>query len=196
MTTVEYTQDYVCYGLGIDSEVWSDMSKEDRIGAYQDKYAELKWAEVQPNRMNPEFKVRLTDALLSGKYKQGKHRLLTVEEDGDHFCCLGVGCDLVKPDGWGDVFIDSNTEHGKFKSRNFNFKEYATVGTLPRPLWEELGLDECGTFAVWGELDNRGKSYSEDDLSYGSEMERISLAQLNDAGFTFAQIVDVIRYFL
>jgi len=39
---------------------------------------------------------RLLDALKSGKYAHGIGRLRT----GDQYCCLGVMCDLVKPDGW------------------------------------------------------------------------------------------------
>lgn len=40
--------------------------------------------------MNPEVKDKWVEALRSGKYKQGKTTLRT----GDHFCCLGVLCDI------------------------------------------------------------------------------------------------------
>ncbi len=42
-----------------------------------------------------DFKERWITALRSGKYKQGKGRLLG---DNDEFCCLGVACDLTNPE--------------------------------------------------------------------------------------------------
>jgi hypothetical protein len=48
-------------------------------------------------KMNPTVKALWIEALESGRYRQGKHVLRT---DSDTYCCLGVLCDLVKPDGW------------------------------------------------------------------------------------------------
>lgn len=42
-------------------------------------------------KMNPEIKARWVEALRSGKYQQGAHRL---RNQYDLFCCLGVLCDL------------------------------------------------------------------------------------------------------
>lgn len=42
-------------------------------------------------KLNPNAQ-KWVDALRSGKYEQGKHRLRT----GDMFCCLGVACDVFK----------------------------------------------------------------------------------------------------
>ena len=195
MTTADFTEDFAAFTLGVALETWADMSKEERIGAYQDKYTEFKWGYSQVERMNPEFKERLIEALLSDKYKQGQHRLVTVEPDGDHHCCLGVACDLVDHNAWEKPFKDYSTQYGDYTSRNFNYKGFMAVGTLPRSVWEETGLDETGVFAVWGELDSDGKQYTLDGM-YMPGLESISLAQLNDSGFTFKQIVDVIRYFL
>lgn len=47
--------------------------------------------------MDKEVKTRWLTALLSGKYKQGRGRLRSRDE---HFCCLGVLCDVVSPAGW------------------------------------------------------------------------------------------------
>ena len=44
------------------------------------------------------------DALRSGKYKQGSHALRIpskVKGEPDSYCCLGVLCDIVDPEGWG-----------------------------------------------------------------------------------------------
>lgn len=46
--------------------------------------------------MNPEIKEKWLKALRSGKYQQGKNYLYI---DGC-YCCLGVLCDLVDPEGW------------------------------------------------------------------------------------------------
>jgi hypothetical protein len=47
--------------------------------------------------MTPEFKSSWLAALRDGSHKQG-HKAL---KDGcGGFCCLGVGLDLIDPDGW------------------------------------------------------------------------------------------------
>lgn len=48
-------------------------------------------------KMDPKMKRRWIRALRSGKYKQGHDRLRT---EDNRFCCLGVVCDIVNPDGW------------------------------------------------------------------------------------------------
>lgn len=46
-------------------------------------------------KMNKQVKALWLKALRSGEYAQGRERLLTEEENGEHsFCCLGVLCDL------------------------------------------------------------------------------------------------------
>lgn len=47
--------------------------------------------------MNPELKQQWVKALRSGEYKQGIGVLRSMD---DHFCCLGVLCDVVNPEGW------------------------------------------------------------------------------------------------
>ena len=48
---------------------------------------------------------RWLDALESDRYEQGRNRLRTGE---NQFCCLGVLCDIVDPNGWNedDEFFD------------------------------------------------------------------------------------------
>lgn len=48
--------------------------------------------------MNPEVKQQWVAALRSGKYEQG---VCVLRSMTDQFCCLGVLCDVVNPDGWG-----------------------------------------------------------------------------------------------
>ena len=47
--------------------------------------------------MNPEIKQKWLEALRSGKYKQGRGLL---RDSKNQFCCLGVLCDIIKPNGW------------------------------------------------------------------------------------------------
>lgn len=49
--------------------------------------------------MERELKDKWTKALRSGDYKQGKFHLKT---KGNEYCCLGVLCDIVDPEGWQD----------------------------------------------------------------------------------------------
>lgn len=44
-----------------------------------------------------EVRKQWTDALRSGAYEQGKHCL----QISGRFCCLGVLCDILDPQGWG-----------------------------------------------------------------------------------------------
>lgn len=46
----------------------------------------------QDYKLDPEVKAAWLAALRSGEYRQGRNRLLTVEDRS--FCCLGVLCDL------------------------------------------------------------------------------------------------------
>lgn len=51
-------------------------------------------------KMRPEIARKWVDALRSGKYQQGKHRLGTVKENGDiEYCCLGVLCEVAVAEG-------------------------------------------------------------------------------------------------
>lgn len=47
--------------------------------------------------MNEEYKERWLTAFRSGKYKQGRRVL---RGSKDHYCCLGVLCDVANPEGW------------------------------------------------------------------------------------------------
>lgn len=49
-------------------------------------------------KMDPEIKEQWLVALRSGRYQQTKSRL----RDETGFCCLGVLCDVIEPDGWRD----------------------------------------------------------------------------------------------
>ena len=117
--------------------------------------------------MNKEFKAKWLAALRSGEYKQTEGRLRRQQKDGSwNYCCLGVACDVLKPDGWGTI------ENGEGPSRNwawhytFADPELGSTAYLPEDLGDLIGVD-----MTW--------------------QSRLSIR--NDNGETFEQIADLIE---
>lgn len=52
--------------------------------------------------MDPELKEQWLDALKSGRYAKGRQALRSISnvETVERFCCLGVLCDILDPEGW------------------------------------------------------------------------------------------------
>jgi hypothetical protein len=113
--------------------------------------------------MNPEVKERWIAALRSGEYDQGKN-LLRFEEK---FCCLGVLCDL----------------HSKETGNEWDIVEgiretyLGMNGYLPAEVVEWAGLDTNNP---------RVKTVQE-------KLVEKDLAFLNDVGYSFYQISDLIE---
>lgn len=53
--------------------------------------------------MNQDIKTKWVEALRSGKYKQGRDALCTAKNAENFYCCLGVLCDVVDPNGWNNA---------------------------------------------------------------------------------------------
>lgn len=91
--------------------------------------------------MQAELKQKWIEALRSGKYQQGKGVLRT---DTDHFCCLGVLCDLVDPSGWrGTGLIETSVDGMDVSQEAYPFFSISDVGSavsLPHDLRKQLGL--------------------------------------------------------
>lgn len=45
--------------------------------------------------MNPDMKAKWIEALRSGKYQQGRNRLIT---ESGRYCCIGVGAKVLFPE--------------------------------------------------------------------------------------------------
>lgn len=104
-------------------------------------------------------------ALRSGDYKQGKGYLANKGQ----FCCLGVACELAIKDG---VKV-------KRSDRPSGVKEYDGVtGAMPLPVRQWLGLKYSDG------------AYKTDNGSYE---ESRSLAGLNDNGYGFEAIAQLIE---
>lgn len=120
--------------------------------------------------MDKAIRERWTTALRSGKYTQGKFRL---RDEFDEYCCLGVLCDITKAETgghWRDIVAGSHI---------FSLGCDEDTATLPFGVANILGISRGGRF----------------ELGVNDEDGEIWLTALNDEGFTFAQIADVIDYF-
>lgn len=123
--------------------------------------------------MSPEIKGKWVQALRSGDYRQGKGRLRV----GETYCCLGVLCELAVQDGvvsrnlcqpLGDVYL----------------YYYTGKGSLP------IQRESLLPFEVqeWARLDTINPRVR---LEWGTDLT--PLASINDAGFTFEVIADLIE---
>jgi hypothetical protein len=81
--------------------------------------------------MKAERKKAWTDALRSGKYKQGRARLRSADND---FCCLGVLCDITDPNAW-----SRDNRSFAFRGRTYN---------LPPDLEAEIGGINIENFLI------------------------------------------------
>lgn len=116
--------------------------------------------------MDKELKAKWLAALRGGKYKQGKGFLRTGD---DCFCCLGVLCDLVHPEGWGEtkkMTACVGTKSIEAPAVRFNWSEDYDFHSLPWHLRDEINMP-------------------------GEEVGEVM--QMNDNGKTFSQIADYIE---
>lgn len=147
--------------------------------------------------MKPSIKKRWLEALRSGKYQQGKGVLL----DKDHnFCCLGVLCDIAGPELGGQWDPALSGTCGKYYT-HIESDDGDDV-QLPSFVWEGLNLSDAAPDVALP----LGHPVLQDDrlaacrpaevrrVSNGTTL--ISLTVLNDRGFTFAEIADLIEQFI
>lgn len=136
--------------------------------------------------MDATIKAQWTEALRSGKYKQGQGKL---QEKGQ-YCCLGVLCELspvVKAvtRTYDDIvgYEPVSVAHG---DRDVNYP--------PTAAWLWAGWQDKNPFVETGPSQTRDGG----SVSHYSDRGHVGhyLSNLNDAGFTFNQIADLIEYFL
>lgn len=129
-------------------------------------------------KMNPEVKQKWIDALRSGNYEQGSEKLRTVTG----YCCLGVLCDLYsKEQGaeWEFRGLDENTHQ---TTDYWYFEDQSEF--LPESVKEWAGLPVVNPSVRVDVTDND----DEDDWFYNDE-----IANLNDSGYTFNELSNVIE---
>jgi hypothetical protein len=115
--------------------------------------------------MTPAQKAAWVAALRSGRYTQGKEYL---RDRDNRFCCLGVYCDLVNPDGWTEPNEDD-------QAYGFGLYENAQM-----PPIELFGWEDDGVMNYWPKVTIGGVSLSFD-------------VHNDDEGRTFAEIADAIE---
>lgn len=137
-------------------------------------------AAILEGRMDPNVKADWLTALRSGDYKQTQGCL----RDDTGYCCLGVLTDL-----W-----------VKGSSVEWHPKPFGTAFSIATPGWgAESSVTPRGVMS-WSDLTNStgstllGTHTHRDGVS--QEEFYVTLSDLNDNGFTFEQIADVIEYAL
>jgi hypothetical protein len=127
--------------------------------------------------MDDLVKKKWIEALRSGMYDQSK--LALRKEDG--FCCLGVLCDVLSGEVGGEwKHTSSDLEDMEFHAAEAS---HPVTESLPKSVQERAELDEPNPQVPVPE--NASDEYFEDDST--------TLAELNDQGFSFEEIADVIE---
>jgi hypothetical protein len=116
------------------------------------------------------------DAMESGKYSQTTFCM----RDSKGFCCLGLACHLLDPDGWsqdGDNYRFQYTAAGD---------DVVNTDHLPRTVRQQYG----GGIGPLG-LNIGGRV--PDENGYTVPMRGFSLSMLNDSGATFKEMAQIVR---
>ena len=124
--------------------------------------------------MRKEIAERWVAALRSGEYEQSAGFLQTKEG----YCCLGVLCDLHMRDTGDGEWLPPEFAVGQWRLRYRDDRGVDGEHTPP------LGVQE------WADMEDTPKVFFRHRL--GTEM-RDALANLNDGGYTFAQLADLIE---
>lgn len=115
-------------------------------------------------------------ALRSGEYDQGKDYLKV----DNCFCCLGVLCDITGKGQW-----DKEDAYATEKSLGIYY--------LPKDLAKEFDMPEEGLHIPKKYIANKSKIPKVDAFR---KKTSFSLSTLNDLGYTFEEIADMIeRYY-
>lgn len=129
--------------------------------------------------MNLEIKVLWIHALLSGEYRQGQGTLKQEADGVALHCCLGVLCEIAEQAGvvYSEPLLFGDEDSPRIQFVATENPEDRQSGVLPDAVQEWAGLDSpAGVFYLTGALN-----------------ERESLANLNDDGLPFREIVRVIE---
>lgn len=129
-------------------------------------------------KMNPEVKQKWIDALRSGKYEQGSEKLRSQQG----YCCLGVLCDLYAQEHETQWEFRGNEETNLQLMDYWYFEDQSEF--LPDSVKEWAGLP-VGNPSVRVDVSEED---DENDWFYKDE-----IANLNDSGYTFNELSNVIE---
>ena len=112
-------------------------------------------------------------ALRSGEYEQTSGSLVSINNEGERFCCMGVLCNLATEDGYGEwdgyVFKDE---------KGLNSNSWLPPGVIK---W-------AGMKSESGEFESSDK-----DCGVSPEGYSKTLVGLNDAHTPFTELADIIE---
>jgi len=127
--------------------------------------------------MNPEVKQKWIDALRSGKYEQGSEKLRTVSG----YCCLGVLCDLYAQEHNTEWEFRGNEETNLQPKDYWYFEDQSEF--VPESVMDWAGFTEnCPVVKI--DVEEK----DEDNWFYHE-----GLADLNDSGYTFNELSNLIE---
>lgn len=110
-------------------------------------------------------------ALRSGKYPQGTNALRTID---DEYCCLGVLCDILDKKCWTDGVEDATANYVA------TFGNTDSFDVLPKAVLDITEIQHTNPrVCIMDE---------ESDIT-----NPMGLAELNDGGYTFKQIANLIE---
>ena len=140
--------------------------------------------------LNVQFiREKLIPALRSGDYKQARNRLARSGNDGEvRYCCLGVVCAVSElPTAISEIDGGLVFEYA--------FNDYAAY--LPPSLANYLGLSTVGYFRNLYEIardyQQRHRELRFPEPTEVSVISTLSLAWLNDEGWSFEDIANVLE---
>lgn len=101
--------------------------------------------------MDPKIKADWIAALRSGDYQQCEGTL----SDGVGFCCLGVLCEVVKPEGY-EAGVISEEHYDEYNEENYTRTE---TDELTDRIREKIGLGYGDAIELMSMNDEQGKSF-------------------------------------
>ena len=129
-------------------------------------------------KMNTQIKQKWIDALRSGKYEQGSEKLRSVTG----YCCLGVLCDLY------------SQEHNV----KWEFRGNEETNLQPMDYWYFDEQSEFLPYSVmdWAKLKTHNPTvrvHCEDSDDEDTRYYTDEIANVNDSGYDFSQIANIIE---
>lgn len=152
-------------------------------------------------RIDPDVKAKWVAALRSGEYRQGKKMLKTPEGS---YCCLGVYCAITgvreslqmqfvaTGNGFTERMVPSFGDPGL---ENFVIIPPNYEIALADPTSENIDYPFVGEEQLFSCTHQFSREWNV-DLYEKTFLFPHTLPGLNDSGFTFDQIADIIDYFL
>ncbi len=148
-------------------------------------------ASTPSTKMNPAVKTQWLSALRSGRYAQGTGFL---HPNKKQYCCLGVLCTVAEVNGvgaWQEVPV--NEDENPIEEIAYN----GATELLPESVISFAGLefeqDDILVRLTTDQADRAVANGKAAAIKMFDGLPHAELSTLNDAGFTFAEIADIIE---